>query len=85
MRHYIGPKSPQIWCYTMVSFLNHIASILSERGLRCGAVYYPLLSLNPHPLQKWKQHGTKKEIKMERKWNDNGMNIEQKVMNIKQK
>ena len=23
-------------------FLNHIASILSERGLRCGAVYYPL-------------------------------------------
>ena len=24
------------------SFLNHTASILSERGLRCGAVYYPL-------------------------------------------
>ena len=27
----------------MVSFLNHKASILSERGLRCGAVYHPLL------------------------------------------
>ena len=26
----------------MVSFLNHIASILSERGLRCGNVYHPL-------------------------------------------
>ena len=26
----------------MVSFINHIASILSERGLRCGAVYHPL-------------------------------------------
>ena len=26
----------------MVSFLNHIASILSECGLRCGAIYYPL-------------------------------------------
>ena len=23
---------------------NHIASVLSERGLRCGAVYHPLLS-----------------------------------------
>ena len=23
----------------MVSFLNHIASILSERGLTCGAIY----------------------------------------------
>ena len=42
LRHYIGPKKPQIWCYIMVSFLNHIPSILSERGLRCGAVYYPL-------------------------------------------
>ena len=27
----------------MVSFLNHIASILPERGLRCGAVFFPLL------------------------------------------
>ena len=39
--HYWG-KSHQIWCYIMVSFLNHIASILSERGLKCGATYYPL-------------------------------------------
>ena len=32
----------------MVRFLNHIASILSERGLRCGAVYHPLCySLKP--------------------------------------
>ena len=23
-------------------FFNHIASVLSERGLRCGAVYHPL-------------------------------------------
>ena len=34
------PQSPQIWCYIMVNFLNHKASILSERGLRCGAVYH---------------------------------------------
>ena len=26
----------------MVSFPNHIASVLSERGLRCESVYYPL-------------------------------------------
>ena len=25
-----------------VIFLNHIASVLSERGLRCGAVYHHL-------------------------------------------
>ena len=31
-----------MWCYIKVSFLNHIASVLSERGLRCGAVYHPL-------------------------------------------
>ena len=36
------PQKPQIWCYIMVRFLNHITSILSERGLRCGAVYHPL-------------------------------------------
>ena len=39
----MGPKSHQIWCYIRVSFLNHIASILYERGLMCGAVY-PLSS-----------------------------------------
>ena len=33
------PQSPQIWCYVRVSFLNHIASVLYERGLTCGAVY----------------------------------------------
>ena len=27
----------------MVCFLNHIVSILYERGLRCGAVYYTLM------------------------------------------
>ena len=26
----------------MVSFLNHVVSIRYKRGLRCGAVYYPL-------------------------------------------
>ena len=34
----VALNRPQIWWY-MVSFLNHIASILSERGLTCGAVY----------------------------------------------
>ena len=33
----------------MVSFLNHIASVLSERGLRCGAVYYPLCYIHSCP------------------------------------
>ena len=34
-------KRPNMMLYHS-KFLNHIASILSERGLRCGAVYYPL-------------------------------------------
>ena len=37
------PQKPPKWCYIKVSFLNHIASVLSERGLRCGAVYHPLM------------------------------------------
>ena len=36
LKLYIGPKSIQIWCY-MVCFLNHIVSILYERGLRIDA------------------------------------------------
>ena len=34
----------------MVSFLNHIASILYERGPKCGAVYYPLFNCNVHQI-----------------------------------
>ena len=33
------PQKPQIWWYIMVSFLNHLASVLSERVLTCEAVY----------------------------------------------
>ena len=32
LRHYMGPKSTQIWCY-MVCFLSHIVSIRYERGI----------------------------------------------------
>ena len=38
----------------MVSFLNHIVSILYERGRRCGAVYYPLYYIGQNDI---KLHG----------------------------
>ena len=39
LRHYIGPKRAQIWC-KMVSFLNHIVSILYKCGLQA-ELYIP--------------------------------------------
>ena len=44
LRHYIGPKTPK-YCNIRASFLNHIASILSERGLTYGAVIPCIITL----------------------------------------
>ena len=61
----------EIWCYIRVSFLNHIASILSERGLRCGAVYHPLLlcfALVAAKVERWGHNCNFRETTMWGKW-----------------